>query len=229
MTAQSQPNPNHSARRRIHTINTHHSASSSVLALILLWLCLTPPASAAAQNTILVFGDSLSAAYGIAEEDGWVTLLREKLDQTHSDWQVRNASVSGETTGGGLRRIGKALDNHSPEIVILQLGGNDGLRGKDPETMRDNLATMIESSRNAGARVLLIGIEIPPNYGPQYTSAFRNQYEKLADNYNVNFLPFLLEDIYNQNGMMQNDGIHPTAEAQPLVLKNVWRELEPML
>ena len=182
-----------------------------------------------AQNTILVFGDSLSAAYGIAEEDGWVTLLEEKLAETHPQWQIRNASVSGETTGGGLRRINKALEHHDPEIIILQLGGNDGLRGKDPKTMGNNLATMIKRSKDTGAKILLIGIEIPPNYGQQYTTAFRKQYQEVADKHDINFLPFLLEDIYNRNGMMQNDGIHPTAEAQPLVLKNVWKELEPML
>lgn len=196
---------------------------------LLLCICLTLPATAAAEDTLLVFGDSLSAAYGIAEEDGWVSLLEEKLAETHPEWEVRNASVSGETTGGGLRRINKALESHDPEIVILQLGGNDGLRGKDPQTMRQNLATMIERSQDAGANVLLIGIEIPPNYGKQYTTAFRQQYQQLANNHDINFLPFLLEDIYNRNGMMQSDGIHPTAEAQPLVLENVWEELEPML
>ena len=190
---------------------------------------MTLPAAAMAENTVLVFGDSLSAAYGIAEEDGWVTLLEEKLAETHPQWEVRNASVSGETTGGGLRRINKALETHDPEIVILQLGGNDGLRGKDPETMRNNLATMIGRSKDTGAEVLLIGIEIPPNYGQQYTTAFRKQYQKLARNHDIHFLPFLLEGIYDRDGMMQNDRIHPTAEAQPLVLKNVWEELEPML
>ncbi|TDT43013.1 acyl-CoA thioesterase-1 [Halospina denitrificans] len=229
MTALSPRNPNHSGSRRTQPIDTRHSTRSSVLTLILLWLCLTLPATAMAENTVLVFGDSLSAAYGIAEEDGWVTLLEEKLAETHPQWQVRNASVSGETTGGGLRRINKALDHHTPEIVILQLGGNDGLRGKDPQTMRNNLATIIERSKDTGAKVLLIGIEIPPNYGQQYTTAFRNQYQQLANNHEINFLPFLLEDIYNRNGMMQNDGIHPTAEAQPLVLENVWEKLEPML
>lgn len=229
MTVLSPRNPNHSGSQRTQPIDTHHSTRSSFLLSALLCLCLILPATAMAQNTVLVFGDSLSAAYGIAEEAGWVSLLEEKLDRTHPQWQVRNASVSGETTGGGLRRIEKALANHNPEIVILQLGGNDGLRGKDPTTMRRNLATMIEHSRDAGARVLLIGIEIPPNYGQQYTTAFRQQYQKLANNHDINFLPFLLEGIYNRNGMMQNDGIHPTAEAQPLVLKNVWKELEPML
>ena len=182
-----------------------------------------------AGNTLLVFGDSLSAAYGIAEDRGWVHLLEAKLQKTHPQWTVSNASVSGETTGGGLRRIDRALDNQDPGIVILQLGGNDGLRGRNPETIGDNLASMIERSRDAGARVLLVGIEIPPNYGPEYTAAFRNQYRKLAEQYNVTFVPFLLEDIYNRDGMMQNDGIHPTAQAQPLVLDNIWEKLEPML
>ena len=186
--------------------------------------------SGAAANTILVMGDSLSAAYGVETESAWVNLLRQRLDEHGRDsWQVVNASISGETTDGGARRLPELLERHQPDIVIIELGGNDGLRGFQPTVIRDNLTAMIEASRQAGARVLLVGMQIPPNYGPQYTRLFAELYPQLADDYDIALVPFFLEGIYNRAGMMQGDGIHPTADAQPILLDNLWPHLEPLL
>lgn len=183
----------------------------------------------AQANTLVVYGDSLSAAYGIEETNGWVSLLEERIAKQAPAWQVVNASISGETTDGGLRRIERMLETQSPDLVILELGGNDGLRGKDPSAIRSNLARMVERIRSEGARVLLMGIEIPPNYGRAYTDAFRSQYRTLAQEKNLAFIPFLLENIHDREGMMQDDGIHPTAEAQPLIRDRVWDTLQPLL
>ncbi|MDX1588797.1 MAG: arylesterase [Oleiphilaceae bacterium] len=199
------------------------------LLLALLWLCLSLPLMASESRSLLVLGDSLSAGYGIAEDESWVSLLKERLSESHPQWEVINASVSGETTDGGLRRLDRLLDHHQPELILIQLGGNDGLRGFPHQQTRDNLAGLIERSQEAGAEVLLLGIELPPNYGRRYTEAFARQYRELAREYEVPLLPFLLEGIYDREGMMQSDDIHPTAQAQPLILDNVWEELEPML
>ncbi|KTG27079.1 arylesterase [Idiomarina sp. WRN-38] len=176
--------------------------------------------------TLLVMGDSLSAAYGIEQEQGWVTLLAERLD---GEAQVVNASISGETTSGGAQRFADIIGQQQPDIVLLELGGNDGLRGLPPAQMRANLATMIEQSQQAGAEVLLLGIDIPPNYGQAYRDAFTSVFHSLADEYDIPLVPFLLEDIALNKQLMQSDGIHPSAEAQPIILENVWSELEPML
>ncbi|WP_390624442.1 arylesterase [Vreelandella aquamarina] len=176
--------------------------------------------------TLLVMGDSLSAAYGIEQEQGWVTLLAERLD---GEAHVVNASISGETTSGGAQRFADIIGQREPDIVLLELGGNDGLRGLPPAQMRTNLATMIEQSQQAGAEVLLLGIDIPPNYGQAYRDAFTSVFHSLADEYDIPLVPFLLEDIALNKQLMQSDGIHPTAEAQPIILDNVWPELEPML
>ncbi|WP_371858624.1 arylesterase [Vreelandella aquamarina] len=176
--------------------------------------------------TLLVMGDSLSAAYGIEQEQGWVTLLAERLD---GEAQVVNASISGETTSGGAQRFADIIGQREPDIVLLELGGNDGLRGLPPAQMRTNLATMIEQSQQAGAEVLLLGIDIPPNYGQAYRDAFTSVFHSLADEYDIPLVPFLLEDIALNKQLMQSDGIHPTAEAQPIILENVWPALEPML
>ncbi|MCK7544589.1 arylesterase [Marinobacter bryozoorum] len=185
---------------------------------------------AAAASTILVMGDSLSAAYGVETETAWVNLLRERLsEEDHDQWQVVNASISGETTDGGARRLPALLDRHQPDIVIIELGGNDGLRGFQPPVIRDNLSAMIEASREGGASVLLVGMQIPPNYGPRYTRMFADMFPDLSDQYNTGLVPFFLEGIYNGDGMMQDDGIHPTGEAQPLLLDNVWPHLVPLL
>lgn len=182
------------------------------------------------QPTVLIMGDSLSAAYGVQTEQGWVNLLRERLQAEGFDqWQVANASISGETTDGGERRLPALLKRHDPEIVILELGGNDGLRGFPPKVTRDNLQRMIELSQQQGARVLLVGIQMPPNYGKRFTQAFAAIYPDLAKTQDTALVPFFLEGIYDRQGFMQNDGIHPTAEAQPVLLDNVWPHLQPLL
>ncbi len=184
----------------------------------------------ASQNRILVLGDSISAAYGIDSESAWARLLQKRLqEQGLNEWQVVNASISGETTDGGVRRLPKLLEQHSPRIVIIELGGNDGLRGFPPNVIESNLDTMIRLSRDAGAQVLLVGMQIPPNYGERYTSMFADIYPKLSDRYNTQLVPFFLDGIYDQDGLMQDDGIHPTAQAQPLLLDNLWPELEVLL
>lgn len=184
------------------------------------------PVNADAGPTLLVMGDSLSAAYGIEREEGWVSLLAERLDD---DAQVINASISGETTSGGLQRFTELLGQRQPDIVLLELGGNDGLRGLAPNQMQANLASMIEQSQDAGAQVLLLGIDIPPNYGQAYRDAFTGVFRSLAEEYDVALVPFLLEDIALNKALMQSDGIHPTADAQPIILDNVWPALAPLL
>lgn len=194
-----------------------------------LLLCAALTANAKEAPVILVFGDSLSAAYGIREEQGWVTLLQERLARENLPHRVVNASVSGETSSGGLARLPAALEAHQPDLVILELGGNDGLRGLPIRTLQDNLQTMITLSKQAGARVLLVGIQIPPNYGPRYTEPFARIYPTLAERESLPLVPFLIDGIAQQPELMQNDGIHPTAEAQSMVLDNVWPLLKPLL
>ncbi|MGM0772742.1 MAG: arylesterase [Pseudomonadota bacterium] len=184
----------------------------------------------ASQSTLMIYGDSLSAAYGVQTEEAWVALLRERLDKEGLDqWQVVNASISGETTDGGLRRLPDLLDKNQPDIVILELGGNDGLRGFPPDVIRSNLAGMIEQVNESGAKALLVGMQIPPNYGQRYTRAFADIYPELAEEHEAELVPFFLDGIFDQEGMMQDDDIHPTAEAQGQLLDNVWPVLEPML
>jgi acyl-CoA thioesterase-1 len=192
----------------------------------------TPSTSASEQSSsvILVWGDSLSASYRMDEQQGWVALLQEKLTaEGRHDWRVVNGSVSGETTAGGLARLPAMLASTSPDIVILELGGNDGLRGLPVPTIRENLAQMIELSQGAGARVLLSGIQIPPNYGPRYTGPFYAQYTELAEQYGLALIPFLLDGIAENAELMQDDGIHPTAEAQPLIVEIVWPVLNQLM
>lgn len=182
------------------------------------------------QNTLMIVGDSLSAAYGVQSEEAWVALLKERLgEEGLEQWQVVNASISGETTDGGLRRLPRLLDKNEPEVVIIELGGNDALRGFPPDVIRKNLATMIEQVNETGARALLVGMQIPPNYGKRYTTAFAEIYPELAEEHETELVPFFLDGIYDQEGMMQGDDIHPTAEAQGQLLDNVWPVLEPML
>lgn len=182
------------------------------------------------RKNLLIVGDSLSAAYGIDSDAAWVELLKDRLEQeTPGTWNVANASISGETTDGGLRRLPDLLDKHDPAIVVIELGGNDGLRGFPPDVIRTNLAKMIQLSQQHGAEVLLVGIEIPPNYGQRYTTAFANVFSSLAEEYNLAFLPFFLADVYDGEAMMQADGIHPTAKAQPQLLDNIWTELLALL
>jgi acyl-CoA thioesterase-1 len=171
----------------------------------------------------------MSAGYGIKVEEGWVALLQQRLRQQGYGYRVVNASVSGETTTGGLTRLPRALEIHKPAIVILELGGNDGLRGLAPATVRANLERMIDVSHRARARVVLVGMKIPPNYGPRYTQAFERIFSDLARQYRLPLVPFLLDKVALTPGMMQDDGLHPTAEGQPVMLDNVWPTLRTVL
>jgi acyl-CoA thioesterase I len=198
------------------------------LGLTLLFIAL-PQAPAAAGHTILVFGDSLSAAYGLSPEEGWVALLARRLQAQGYGYQVVNASVSGETSEGGLGRLPRALELHRPATVILELGANDGLRGLPVAATRDNLARMVQLARATGARVLLVGIRIPPNYGPRYTEEFAAVFPALANQYHLPLVPFLLEGVALDTARMQADGLHPNARGEPQVLDTVWPYLQPLL
>ena len=180
-------------------------------------------------GTLLVFGDSLSAAYGMDQDQGWVHLLIERLATHELDYQVINASVSGETTGGGVVRLPKTLLIHQPDLVVLELGGNDGLRGYPIDKIQDNLTRMIDTIRQSGANVLLVGMVLPPNYGRRYTRAFQELFSHAADQFNVPFLPFLLEGVATREALLQRDGIHPTPEAQLLLLDDLWPQIEEIL
>jgi len=182
-----------------------------------------------AATHVLVFGDSLSAAHGIARDDGWVALLRQRLAANDSGVTVTNASVSGETTAGGRARLPAALNKHDPDIVILELGGNDGLRALPIADMKANLAAMIEASRDAGAEVFLLGMRIPSNYGKGYTERFHLVYGQLAERYDVVAMDFFLAPVALKSRYFQSDGIHPNAEAQPLLLEHIWPELSSLV
>jgi acyl-CoA thioesterase I len=186
-------------------------------------------AVASTGGTILVFGDSLSAAYGISPEQGWVALLTQRLHQQGYGYQIVNASVSGETTSGGVERLPRALELHHPQLVILELGGNDGLRGLPLGATKANLARMVDLSTQAGARVLLVGMRIPPNYGPRYTEEFARMYPDVASQYHLPLVPFLLEKVALNPARMQEDSVHPNASGEPPVLDNVWPYLQPLL
>jgi len=177
---------------------------------------------------ILVLGDSLSAGYGIDVKAGWVALLQQRLNDQYPH-QVINASVSGETAGGGLARLPALLQEHQPSLVVLELGGNDGLRGHPVNIMQQQLDAIIQKSLAAKAKVLLLGMQIPPNYGQRYTQHFHQAYSQLAEQYKLPYVPFFLEGIAVNAELMQRDGIHPTAQAQPQMLDNLWQTLEPLL
>jgi acyl-CoA thioesterase-1 len=183
----------------------------------------------AAESAIMVVGDSLSTGYGIDAAQGWVNLLQQRLRTNGFPYRVINASISGDTSRGGLARLPAALDRHQPAIVILELGGNDGLRGLSLKSLQDNLATMIELGRDAGAQVLLAEMRIPPNYGPVYTKKFQTIYSELAQHYAIPLIPFLLDGVAGDADLMQADGIHPLAKAQPRILDNIWPTLESLL
>jgi len=183
----------------------------------------------ASDHTILVLGDSLSAALGIRPEQGWVALLAQRLQAQGYGYQIVNASVSGETTSGGLERLPRALQLHQPGTVILELGANDGLRGLPVDETRENLAHMVRLSQTAGARVLLVGMRIPPNYGPRYTEAFARMFPELANQYHLPLVPFLLEKVALDPTRMQQDGMHPNARGEPPVLDTLWPYLKPLL
>jgi acyl-CoA thioesterase I len=195
--------------------------------LFIVWL-LAGAAVHAAQN-VLVFGDSLSAGYGIRSTEAWPSLLGERLRTQKSDYALVNASLSGETTAGGRTRLPTALQQHRPQVVIIALGANDGLRGLSLDAMRSNLKAMIDAAHAARSRVLLVGMEMPPNYGPDYTRKFRAVYGELARHSKVALVPFLLDGFAEKRELFQADGIHPTAAAQPLIVDNVWPTLKPLL
>lgn len=178
---------------------------------------------------ILVFGDSISAGYGIAVEQGWVSLLAARLKQEGYGFQVVNASVSGETTTGGLGRLARALRTHDPEIVIIELGGNDGLRGLPLATTLGNLDAMTAMAGKDGRKVLLLGMQMPPNYGERYTRGFAAAFPETARRHHAALVPFLLAGVAEHRELMQSDGLHPTERGQPLLLDNVWPALKPLL
>jgi acyl-CoA thioesterase I len=183
----------------------------------------------ASSRTILVFGDSLSAAHGIRPEQGWVALLVQRLKAQGYGYQIVNASVSGETSSGGLERLPRALQLNQPQIVVLELGANDGLRGLPLASTRQNLTQMLQLSQAAGARVLLVGIRLPPNYGQRYTDEFARMFPQLAEQFHVPLVPFLLEKVALNPALMQDDGLHPNAAGEPAVLDNLWPYLQPLL
>lgn len=196
-----------------------------ILCLTMLLACC--PAWAASK--ILVWGDSLSAGYGLRPQEAWPVLLGQRIGTAKLPYAVINGSISGETTAGGLSRLPAALQTHKPAIVIIELGANDGLRGLPVKAMRTNLQNMIDASRQAGATILLIGMRMPPNYGPSYTSAFEGTFRDLAKTNRTRLVPFLMQGFADRPDHFQQDGIHPIAAAQPLIVDTVWQELRPLL
>lgn len=197
----------------------------------MLVLLLSPLSLTASDDrpTVLVLGDSISAGYGVAVEDGWVGRLNARLEAENYPHRVVNASITGDTTSGGRSRLPDALERHEPAIVIIELGGNDGLRGQSLEAMRQNLQAMIEHARGADARVLLLGIRLPPNYGHAYIERFIGVYEQLADTTGVALVPRVLEGVGERREFMQDDGIHPNADGHEVILDNVWPALLPLV
>jgi acyl-CoA thioesterase-1 len=206
-----------------------YSLHRLALALIALLAACLWQIAAIASPTILVMGDSLSAAYGMAMQEGWVSLLERSLEARDYDLRVINASISGETTSGGLARLSQALDEHQPRFVIIELGANDGLRGIDPEQIQQNLTHMIRLSQRHGAEVLLIGQQIPANYGEAFRQRYHAVFRAVAEETGVPLVFSFLKGVAQDPAMMQDDGLHPTAAAQPLILDNVWSRLKPLL
>lgn len=200
-----------------------------IVVRILAFLSLAFSPALAAAAAILVFGDSLSAGYGLPQARSWPSLLENRLRDESSPLRVVNLSVSGETTTGGANRIGPALETHRPDIVVLELGTNDGLRGQNLDVMRRNLEKMIDASRRAKAQVLLVGMRLPPNYGTAYTEKFQQVYADLAREKKTAFVPFLFDGFAENGAYFQNDRVHPTSEAQALMLETVWKGLKPLL
>jgi acyl-CoA thioesterase-1 len=192
-----------------------------------------PPALAALPSksapVILVLGDSLSAAYGLATAEGWVALLQLRLAERGLDYRVVNASISGETTAGGLARLPALLAEHRPAVLAVALGANDGLRGFGFETIRENLTRTIRLGQESGARVLIAGVRLPPNYGAAYTDSFQAVFRAAAQSEGATLVPQLLAGVAEDRRLMQPDGLHPRAQAQPLILDNLWPQLEPLL
>jgi acyl-CoA thioesterase I len=203
---------------------------SLLRSMLLLALVGFAPESLSAQPpAIMVFGDSLSAGYGLPQGKGWVDLLQRRLQHENYAYRVVNASISGETTLGGRNRLADALAQHHPRIVILELGANDGLRGQAPDAMRQNLFAMVRAAQAAKTKVLLVGMRVPPNYGPAYTEKFHASFVAVANQTRTPLVPFLLEGFADRRDLFQADGIHPDVEAQSMILDNVWGKLRPML
>jgi acyl-CoA thioesterase-1 len=198
--------------------------------LFFIVLAMAPvPRAASAEKSILVVGDSLSAAYGIPRDRGWVALLEERLKRERPDYIVVNASISGETSGGGRARLRPLLEKHRPAVMILELGGNDGLRGMSATQIRTNLTAIIREAQASGARVLLVGVKMPPNYGEVYSQSFEAVFRELARTHSVALVPFLLEDFADKPEFFLPDRLHPSEAAQPLMLDRVWPALRPLL
>lgn len=200
-----------------------------ILFLVVAAFSFTTTSNAQEKPTILVLGDSLSAGYNIEIEQGWVELLNQKLKQEGYPHTVINGSISGDTTTQGLLRLPRLLEQHEPEIVIIELGGNDALRGTSPTAIKRNLSKLIDTSKRSGAEVLLLGIQIPPNYGQRYAQAFFDNYAQLANEKKVKLVPIFLENVGGVDKLMQDDGIHPNAKAQPFLLENVYTSLKNIL
>jgi acyl-CoA thioesterase-1 len=196
---------------------------------ILLFALTTAWSAATAAGTILVYGDSLSAAYGIGQKEGWVTLLEERLKQRRLDYSVANASISGETTSGGATRIDDALARFKPDVVIVALGGNDGLRGLPASEMKANLERIVRAAQARKAKVLVAGMRMPPNYGQKYNQEFQQVFVDVAKELRTGYVPFLLDGMADKRDLFLSDQIHPSAQAQPIILDTVWKGLEPLL
>lgn len=201
----------------------------SVIRWLFLLLVVWSAPAASSSPVILVLGDSLSSAHGIGQQQGWVSLLQDRLDENGHPHQVVNASVSGDTTRDALSRLDAAIARHQPDIAIVELGGNDGLRAFSIDSIEENLSRIIRMLREAGARVVLAGMRMPPNYGPVYTRAFENLYPALANRFDAALVPFFMDGVATDRALMQDDDIHPNAAAQPILLENVWRVLQPLL
>ena len=200
-----------------------------ILRVAFLAFLLAAAAPAMAQRTLLVFGDSLAAAYGLSPQQGWVSLLAERVAKAGLPWKIANASVSGETTAGGVRRLAEDLKRHKPSIVVIELGANDALRGQPIAAIRANLERMIRMAREARADPVLVGLMIPPNYGIDYAREFRDVFREVAAKHKVPLVPFLLEGIAEKPELFLPDQLHPAAAAQPIICDNVWPTLEPLL
>jgi acyl-CoA thioesterase-1 len=196
---------------------------------LLLFAAAAAWSAATAAGTILVYGDSLSAAYGIGQKEGWVTLLEERLKQRRFNYSVANASISGETTSGGASRIDGTLVRFKPDVVIIALGANDGLRGLPVAEMKANLAQIVRAAQAHKAKVLVAGMRMPPNYGPTYNQEFQQAFAQVAKEAKAAYVPFLLDGMADKRELFLSDQMHPSAQAQPIILDTVWKGLEPLL
>jgi len=197
--------------------------------LILLIMSLLVINTSAAKDNIVILGDSLSAGYGIKQEENWVSLLQNRLDKEYPQYRIINASISGDTSANGLYRLANALQQHTPKIIIIELGANDGLRGLPIKYAKNNLEKIIQLSQKTSAKILLIGMRIPPNYGKKYTEAFAKIYPNLEEQYNLPLVPFMLDGVAGNSSLMQLDGLHPNAKAQSKILDNIWPYLAAIL